>query len=72
MSIGSIRCPNCGHDASGGVMVCQDCGKVYCCYCTDEGKNPFGGNTCPRCGSNDNISVTDFRDIGKAMKNSQN
>ncbi len=68
----NVSCPNCGHEASGGVMVCKDCGKVFCCYCTDEGKNPFGGNNCPRCGSSDCGSVSDFREILQAFRNSQN
>jgi len=70
--IGQLRCPNCGHDAIGGAFVCRDCGKVFCSYCTDEGKNPFGGNNCPRCGSSDWVQVTDFKDIATALKNSQN
>ena len=72
MALGSVCCPNCGHDAIGGVYVCQDCGKVFCSFCDERGKNPFHGNNCPRCASCNYVEVHDFREIGHALRNSQN
>jgi len=69
---GVLYCPHCGHEASGGLYVCGRCGKVFCSYCDSEGKNPYPGNTCPRCGSSDWKHVSDWNDIMNYLKNSIN
>ena len=67
-----FRCPNCGADAYGGFQVCADCGKVFCGKCDANGKNPFPGDCCPRCGSSNYVYAKDWDDMRKALKNSQN
>ncbi len=64
-------CPNCGADATGGWWVCEDCGKVFCAKCDQNGKNQNMGN-CPRCASQNVRTMTDFNDFKNIVKNSQN
>lgn len=65
------RCPNCGAETYGGWYVCQDCGKVFCCNCEKNGKNP-NPMGCPRCASLNWIGVQDWKEYLNAVKNSQN
>ncbi len=67
-----MNCPNCGKEDPGSFAVCNFCGKVYCPWCDQKGKNPYGGDACPRCGQTSAIFYTDFFQIAKALRNSQN
>ena len=58
-------CPNCGADTSGGWIVCEDCGKVFCMKCDKH-------CACPRCNSHNTRTVTDWDEYRKIVKNSQN
>ena len=39
-----MNCPNCGKEDPGSFAVCNFCGKVYCPWCDQKGKNPYGGD----------------------------
>ena len=67
------KCPNCGADAWGGYIVCEDCGKVFCPECERRGKTNFEvGCVCVRCSSSNFVYVRDWDEMKKALRNSQN
>jgi predicted RNA-binding Zn-ribbon protein involved in translation (DUF1610 family) len=67
-----FRCPNCGEPATGGFNYCPECGKVFCWACDKNGKNPFPGNCCPRCGNVNYKFANNWAEMREMLKNSQN
>lgn len=72
MGAGVIRCPNCGQEAMGGYIVCTECGKVFCAYCSQNGKSNYPDGCCPRCGSLRYEYVKDLKDMKDALRRSMN
>ena len=69
MASGVPKCPVCKEMLLGGAMVCKDCGQVYCGYCPKNVPDVVtNAGICPRCGSTQYISVSNWDDIFKAMR----